>query len=180
MINDYLISHFSYSILFIWSIFEGEIGLALAGFLSKNGHFIFENIIFIAITGALIGDISLFLFGKIFSQKAQKWLTRYSIKITSIEKWFNKNAPLLIIFERFIYGTHIPSLLLISLSGYSFFKFLIADIIGVTLWALTFTTLGYYFGHNVIDMILLAQRHISLVLLLLFAILLIILNKKSS
>ena len=172
MISDYLLSHFSYTILFIWSIFEGEIGLALAGFLTKSGHFVFENIILISITGALIGDISLFIFGKTFSQKAQKWLDKYSVKITRIENWFNKNAPLLIIFERFIYGTHIPSLLLISLSGYSFFKFLMADIIGVTLWALTFTMLGYYFGHNVIDMILLAQRHISLILLFLFAILL--------
>ena len=181
MIATFLIQHFSYAILFIWSILEGEIGLALGGFLSKSGDFVFSQVIGIAISGALIGDISIFLIGKYSDNKVRIWLSKYQSRLEIIKKWFKKNVILLILFERFIYGTHIPSLLFIGMSGYSFIKFLLLDIIGVTLWAFVFTSLGYYFGESVINIIMVLQRHLSLLFLILFVVvLLFIQNRRKS
>lgn len=179
MITDFLIHHFSYTILYIWSVFEGEIGVTLAGVMSKNGSFDFLWVVLIASSGAFLGDVSLFLLGKYASNRVEMWLQHYKHHLEKIEHWFGKNAAWLILFERFIYGTHIPSLLFIGMSGYSFIKFLFFDIVGVTLWALTFTTLGYYFANNIVGIILVTQRHLSLFLLLLFLLFILYFQKKS-
>ena len=178
MITHFLIEHFSYSILFIWSLFEGEIGLTLGGYLSKDGDFTFFKVVLIAIVGAFISDISVFLIGKYADKQVEKWLNNYKDRLQLIKIWFKKNVIWLILFERFIYGTHIPSLLFIGMSGYSFFKFLFFDILGIIIWAITFTTLGYYFGEEVIDVIMLLQQHLSVVFILLFLGLIIFIQKK--
>ena len=178
MITHYLIEHFSYWVLFVWSLFEGEIGLALGGFLSKEGDLLFSKVVIIAILGAFISDISIFLIGKYANTKIEKWLKNYKNRLRLIKIWFKKNVIWLILFERFIYGTHIPSLLFIGMSGYSFWKFLIFDIIGIIMWAITFTTLGYYFGERVIDVIMLLQQHLSILFIMLFLGLIIFIQNK--
>ena len=178
MITHFLIEHFSYWILFIWSLFEGEIGLTLGGYLSKDGNFIFTKVILIAILGAFLSDVTIFLIGKYSNAKVEKWLGNYKNRLQIIKIWFKKNVIWLIIFERFIYGTHIPSLLFIGMSGYSFWKFLVFDILGIIMWAITFTTLGYYFGEEVIDVIMLLQQHLSIVFIMLFLGLIIFIQNK--
>ena len=178
MITHYLIEHFSYWILFVWSLFEGEVGLTLGGYLSKESDLIFSKVIIIAIIGAFISDITVFLIGKYSNAKVEKWLGNYKNRLQLIKSWFKKNVIWLILFERFIYGTHIPSLLFIGMSGYSFWKFLIFDIIGIIMWAFTFTTLGYYFGEKVIDVIMLLQQHLSIVFIMLFIGLVIFIQNK--
>ena len=178
MITNFLIEHFSYLILFVWSIFEGEIGLTLGGYLSKDGDFVFSKVVLIAILGAFISDVTIFLIGKYSDKRVEKWLKNYNKRLHLIKIWFKKNVIWLILFERFIYGTHIPSLLFIGMSGYSFWKFLIFDIIGITLWSMTFTTLGYYFGEKVIDVIMLLQQHLSIVFIMLFIGLIVFIQNK--
>ena len=173
-----MIEHFSYWILFVWSLFEGEIGLTLGGYLSKDADFIFTKVILIAILGAFLSDVTIFLIGKCSNAKVEKWLGNYKNRLQIIKLWFKKNVIWLILFERFIYGTHIPSLLFIGMSGYSFWKFLIFDIIGIIMWAFTFTTLGYYFGESVIDVIMLLQQHLSIVFIMLFIGLVIFIQNK--
>jgi len=165
MIIDYLIQHFSYKILFVWSLLEGEIGLALAGYMVKQGQFQPVDVLSIAITGALLGDVALFLAGRLFKKKTESLLRKYQKKVERIESWFQYYGGWIVIFERFIYGTHIPALLILGASGFNFLKFLLLDIIGVVLWAVTFTTLGYLFGQTVIDVLTLVQRHLTIILL---------------
>ena len=165
MITEFLVHHFSYTVLFIWSILEGEIGLALAGYMSKGGAFKFTKVISIAITGAMIGDTALFITGRVFKERVQVLTQRHERRLEQVTGWFKDNVVWLILFERFIYGTHIPSLLLIGMSGYSFMRFLLLDLLGVSAWAFTFTSLGYYFGESVINIVMLLQHHLSILLL---------------
>jgi membrane protein DedA with SNARE-associated domain len=162
---DFLIAHFSYKILFVWSIFEGEIGLALAGYMVKQARFDLPLVLAITISGAIIGDMSMFIFGRLFKSKAEAILSNYARRMQKVEKWFLRFGSWIIVFERFIYGTHIPALLMLGVSGFGFWKFVLLDIIGVVLWAVTFTTLGYVFGQTVIDMLSFTQRHVTIVLL---------------
>lgn len=164
-IYDFIIAHFSYGVLFVWSIFEGEIGLTIAGFLAKHSHLYLPYVIAIAITGAVIGDTVLYLTGKLSRRKAEQWLKRYEKRLKQIESWFKRYGGWVIVFERFIYGTHIPALLLIGMSGFGFWRFLLLDLVGVVAWALTFTWLGYVFGQTVIDILAVVQRHLSIVMI---------------
>ncbi len=169
---------YGYGGLFIWSILEGEIGLMLAGWLASE-HLVFEyrKIIVIAAIGALIGDIVTFSFGRLFEKKALTWLNNHPKKQEQVKTLINKYGEYIIIFERFIYGTHIPVLLTFGMSGYSFFRFLLFDIIGVVLWSITFVSIGYYFGKEAIDLILLIQKNILVVLFFLFLFLILWKNR---
>ena len=162
---EYLIAHFSYRILFIWSIFEGEIGLALAGYMVAQSKFELPQVLLITISGAFLGDLMLFLSGRLFKRKTEALLKNYEKKMQKIEKWFLRFGSWIVVFERFIYGTHIPALLMLGVSGFNFWKFLFLEVIGVVLWAVTFTTLGYYFGQTVIDILTFVQRHLTVAIL---------------
>ncbi len=162
---EYLIAHFSYTILFFWSFLEGEIGLALAGFMIEKGKFDFPTVFIITFSGAMIGDLLLFTTGRLFKKKTETLLHRYDKKLQRVEKWFRRFGSWIVVFERFIYGTHIPSLLMLGVSGFSFWKFFLLEIIGVALWSVTFTSLGYYFGQTVIDLLTFTQRHLTIAFL---------------
>lgn len=165
--------YLSYPLLFVWSIFEGEIGLSLAGMLCKEGVMDFGVVFAIAWSGAFIGDMSLYTLGYFSKNKAQNILARYSKKTTKLRQWFIRYGGWIVVFERFIYGTHIPSLLMLGVSRYNVRSFLIFEVIGITLWALVFTTFGYYFGEEAITLLVFIQRHI-LVLLLLIVFLMVV------
>ncbi len=162
---EYLISHFSYTILFFWSFLEGEIGLALAGFMIEKGKFDFPTVFMITFSGAMIGDLLLFTTGRLFKKKTEALLHRYDKKLQRVEKWFRRFGSCIVVFERFIYGTHIPALLMLGVSGFNFWKFFLLEIIGVALWSVTFTSLGYYFGQTVIDLLTFTQRHLTIAFL---------------
>ncbi len=168
MLFDFLMQHFSYGVLFAWSLMEGEIGLALAGYKVQLGQLRPEYVLAIAISGAIIGDFTIFMIGRLFKSKTEIMLRQHQKRLEHIEEWFRNYGSWIIVFERFIYGTHIPALLMIGASGFSFLKFLLLDIVGVVLWAVTFTTVGFVFGQAVIDILTVVQRHLTIVILVAF------------
>lgn len=175
----FVLMKYGYTALFLWSIMEGEIGLMLTGWLASVGEvFTLDKAYLVAICGAFIGDNAVFLFGRLFEKKAQRWLERSPGRKERVLAWFRKWGAWLIVFERFIYGTHIPALLTVSMSGYPYLKFLFFDIIGILLWAATFLGLGYFFGQQAIELILFAQKNLVLVLFILFIFFLLFLAQK--
>ena len=168
-----LLKDFGYPFLFLWSILEGEIGLMLAGWLSSDNIFQIQKVIFIAISGAMIGDVIVFMIGRFYKQKTLNWLNKNQQKKDKILKLIDKYGIFLIFFERFIYGTHIPVLLSLGISDYKFSKWLIFDIIGVILWAVSFISIGYFFGNEVIDTILLLQKQILIFIIVIFSIIIL-------
>lgn len=154
-----------YAALFVWSVLEGEIGLMLAGWLaSEHKVFTYSDAVMVAMAGAAIGDLLVFMAGRLFEKRALAWLDAHPAKKATALEWLKKWGPFVIVFERFVYGTHIPVLLTIGMSGYSFLKFLFFDLLGIVLWAFTFVSIGFYFGHSAIDVILFAQKNIFVVL----------------
>ncbi|SFV50479.1 DedA family protein [hydrothermal vent metagenome] len=173
MLYDFFAQHLNYPILFLWSILEGEIGLTLGGLLSKEGVLRFEYVIGIAVAGAFLGDLSVFLIGRFFSKKVDLWFASKKEQIDSVRDLFAKYGSWLIFFERYLYGAHIPTLLIIGSSNYSFVKFLLLDIVAVFLWALTFVTLGFTFDKEFVALLNLISKYLTIfVVLLLFIVIL--------
>jgi membrane protein DedA with SNARE-associated domain len=164
---ELLLAH-GYTALFLWSVLEGEIGLMLAGWLAST-HRVFQygDVVTVAILGGLLGDLIVFWTGRLFEKRVRRWFAAHPRKERRVREWLRRWGPLVIVFERFIYGTHIPVLLSIGMSGYSFWRFFLFDIVGIVLWAFTFVTVGYLFGQHVIELILFAQKNLFLVLFLL-------------
>jgi len=166
MILSFLVAHFNYPILFVWSLFEGEIGLALAGMLAHLGHLRLELIIPITFVGAMIGDTTVFWLGRCCGDALLERFTGDRKRLDRMEAWFRRRGSWLIVFERFIYGTHIPFLLMLGSAGYGWWKFFLLELLGVSLWAATFTGLGYLFGQAFVDLLVLVQKHLSIFLLM--------------
>lgn len=150
---DFLALHFSYGVLFVWSLLEGEIGLALAGFLSKKEQLDFLTVITIAFSGAIISDVTLYFIGKHHKPLAHKLLKNHARSLRNVERWLHRYGSWVIVFDRFMYGTHIPAMLMIGISRYPFGKFILLEIFGVAMWSITFTSLGYLFGEKVFTLI---------------------------
>jgi membrane protein DedA with SNARE-associated domain len=68
-------------------------------------------------------------------------------------------------------------MLTFGMMGYSYIKFFIYEIIGTFLWAITFTSIGYYFGNKAIELIILIQKDLVAFLFLVFIIVFFIKNK---
>ncbi len=86
----HLFKEYGYLLLFVWSIFEGEIGLIIAGILSSKGMvFDFQNVIVIAAFGALIGDNTLFFLGRIYDAKNSEFYKKYKNPIEKMGSIFN-------------------------------------------------------------------------------------------
>lgn len=170
---------YGYLGLFIWSILEGEFGLILAGILIKSGVFSFEKVYFVAFSGAIIGDSISFFIGKFSKTLAFKILNKYKKVLEKIEKWVKKYGGFIILFERYLYGTHIPALILLGMSGYSVLKFYILEIIGVGLWVLFYISLGYFFGNYAISFFNLLMQNISFIVFMMFFVLILIFINKN-
>ncbi len=172
---------YGYFGLFLWSVLEGEIGLMLAGWLARHGEvFTFDKVVIIATIGALIGDTITFSIGRFFEKRAKQWLDSHPDKKRKALAWIKKYGPFVIVFERFIYGTHIPVLLIFGMSGYRYERFYLYDSIGVILWAITFTSIGYLFGDKAIDLIIFVQKNILSAILLAFLFSVLYLKSKNS
>ncbi len=163
---DIIYNNFSYPVLFIWSLLEGETGLVLGGFLSREGRLDFAYVAAIAFCGAAISDTLLYTFGRFYESKANSVLGRYQSQLDKVHIWIRKYGGWVIIFDRFIYGTHIPSIILIGMAKYDFKKFILLESIGLGLWSVSFTSLGYFFGKEVISVIQFAQHNLLVIIIL--------------
>jgi membrane protein DedA with SNARE-associated domain len=133
----------------------------LSGWLASEGKvFTYEYVVIVAIIGAVIGDHVLYILGRFFKTNAEEWLKKYGHKSETISHWFGYWGGFVIVFERFIYGTHIPVLLSVGISGYPYRKFLVFDLLGSVIWALAFVSAGYFFGTHVINFIFFIQKNI--------------------
>ncbi len=170
---------YGYLGLFIWSILEGEFGLIFAGILIKEGYFSFEKVFLIAFFGAVLGDSVSFFIGKFSKKLAYKILKKYKKVLDKIENWVKNYGGFIILFERYLYGTHIPALILLGMSGYSTLKFYLFEIIGVAIWVLFYVSLGYFFGHYALSLFNLIIQNISFVVFMLFLILILVFISKN-
>jgi len=163
--SAFLAAHLSYGVLFVWSLLEGEIGLILGGYLSRVGTLDLYTVVLIAFSGAVISDTLLYLIGRYYRLKALKRVLRDIRKAYGVKRWFLRYGGWVVVFDRFIYGTHIPAMLLAGMSRMPFITFMLLELLGAGLWSLTFTMLGYRFGKEIIALVQTIQHHMMLLLL---------------
>lgn len=138
-----------YIILFFLMMFEGEILLVLSGVLVHLKAFDFFDTLFIAFSGAVIGNILWYYLGEFLG-------SRHSEKkfITYVKETFLRTFPHLsekpfwtIAVSKFIYGT---TRTVVAMSGFlriNFLLFLRAEISATFLWTSAFLSLGYFVGY---------------------------------
>ena len=143
---EHIIRTYGYLSIFIWTLFEGETILILAGFLAHSGYLTLPGVIIAAFMGSLSADQILFHLGRRYGAsilaKRPVWRIRAEKALRLTEK---VRIPLMIVF-RFLYGLRTITPYALGMTTVSSVRFLVFNTIGAIAWAATFAGGGYLFG----------------------------------
>jgi len=155
----HLLKEYGYIILFIWSIFEGETGLVMAGILSHTGDMNLALSIIVAALGGFVGDQIYFYLGRINKKWVLKELQAHKRKFAKARLLLRKYGGWVIFFQRFIYGMRTIIPIAIGISGYDPKKYAIINLISAFVWASVTIIPAYYFGEELLEILKWLKTH---------------------
>jgi len=133
-----------YAIIFIGMIFEGEIVLFSAAFLTHQGFFHFGNTILLVASGVFIGDLFWYKLGTILGKRATL-INKWSENLTkSFDDRIQKKLSWTLFITKFAYGIHHAILVRAGMLGVEFKYFLESDIPASIVWIFVVGGLGYF------------------------------------
>jgi len=153
------LKEYGYIILFLWSIVEGEMGLAMAGILTRTGDMSYGWAIFVAGLGGFVGDQFYFYIGrfnkKYIHQKLHKQRREIAISYLLLKKY----GGFIIFIQRYLYGLRTIIPMSIGISNYSAKKFALINLISAWLWAAIIITPAYLYGEQILSVLSYARQH---------------------
>lgn len=141
-----LINNYGYYIVFAGTLLEGEMVVALAGFVAYQGGLELGLLIPIAIAGAVIGDQSFFYFGRFKGRKVLRRHPEWHDRVEKIHAWMARYRDWLIFGSRFLYGFRAITPVVLGTSKVSGVRYLVLNLFGAIVWAHLFIFGGYVFG----------------------------------
>ena len=148
-----LLQTYGYWAILLGTFLEGETIVILAGVLVASGQMSFEGVAACAFLGSSLSDQLMFSLGKYKGNSILARFPKLDRKRERVSKLLQKYDTYLILGFRFVYGIRNVTPIVLGLSNLCHWRFLIFNLIGALIWAVSFTAAGYYFGHA-IDQIL--------------------------
>jgi membrane protein DedA with SNARE-associated domain len=137
---------YGYLALFVGTFLEGETILILAAYLASKGMLNIYLVMLSAVAGTVLGDQTYFYIGRIqgisFIQKRPK-LKKKWVRISGL---IGRRENIIILAYRFVYGFRNITPFALGILNIHAMKFLVLNIIAATVWAISFSVLGYTFG----------------------------------
>ena len=132
----------SYIIIFLGMMVEGDILLFTVGFLANRGYFAIDMALLTVFLGTLIGDNLWYVLGEIINENSV--FGRFVIRLTKpFDEHLRARTFRTIFITKFAYGLHRATLLKLGMLRVSFKKFIESDIIASTFWIFLVGGLGY-------------------------------------
>ncbi|QYY37343.1 alpha/beta fold hydrolase [Ruficoccus sp. ZRK36] len=121
-----------------------------AGFLAARGVVPFWVGTVACIFGIFVGDMLLYLAGRIFGRRALrhapiKWMLKER-DLSSMEEWFQQRGPMLIVASRFMPGTRIPVFFGAGMLHMSTGKFALYFFLAAAAWTPCLVGLAWWMG----------------------------------
>jgi membrane protein DedA with SNARE-associated domain len=155
----YLLKQYGYVILFVWSIFEGETGLVMAGVLSHTGDMNLWLSIVVAALGGFVGDQFYFYLGKWNKKWVLEELKAHKTKFARARLLLRKYGGWVIFIQRFLYGMRTITPMAIAISGYDPKKYAIINFFSAFVWAAVTIIPSYIFGEEILNIIKWFKNH---------------------
>ena len=143
-----LLLHYGLVALFLGAGFEGETAVVAGGLLAHKGLFPLPGAMAAAAGGSFVADQLFFAAGRYSRDRSwvrrQRERPRFARVLRTLERY-----PVAFIFGfRFIYGIRTISPIAIGTSQVKGSVFLPVNALAAAVWGVTFTTIGYAFGHE--------------------------------
>lgn len=144
-----LLQSYGYLALLIGTFLEGETIVIIAGFLAQQELLSPPLIALCAFCGSVTSDQFMFILGRWKGMAIIQRFEKLEKKVAKAARLLARYETPLILGFRFIYGVRNVTPILMGVSGVSHLKFLVLNVIGAAVWAVTFTAAGYFFGQAV-------------------------------
>lgn len=138
-----------YLITLVWTFFEGESFVILAGAVAAKGLLDPFALLACAWTGSWLGDQCWFFLGRYFGHLLVRRFPEWQIGIDRIHRWIARWEVLFILSFRFIYGIRNFSSAALGISDINVYRFMILNFLSAGLWAASFVGGGYLFGRAI-------------------------------
>jgi membrane protein DedA with SNARE-associated domain len=154
-----LLKEYGYIILFMWSFFEGETGLIMAGILSYTGDMNLWLAIVVAALGGFLGDQFYFYLGRWNKGWILEELGKHRRQVARARLLLRKYGVGVIFIQRFLYGMRTIIPMTIGLAGYDPKKFAFFNLISAFIWASVSIIPAYIFGEELLDLVKWLKQH---------------------
>lgn len=144
-----LLTTYGYPILIIGTFLEGETVMVLGGVVAHLGYLSLNWVIVCGFGGTLIGDQLYFILGR---RRGKTWLAKrpaWQPRTDRVLRIMERHQILLILGFRFLYGLRTVTPFALGMSGVSYLRFTVLNVIGAGVWAISIALAGYYFGRAV-------------------------------
>ena len=155
----HLLKEYGYIILFVWSIFEGETGLVMAGVLSHTGDMNLGASIVVAALGGFVGDQIYFYLGRLNKEWVLAELKAHRRKFARARLLLRKYGGWVIFIQRFIYGMRTMIPMTIGVLNYDAKKYAIINLISAFVWAGLTIIPSYIFGDEILGLLKWLKSH---------------------
>jgi membrane protein DedA with SNARE-associated domain len=142
-----------YLITFIWTFFEGETFVLIAGFLAAQKHpeteihlLDWKFLIMAAWLGSFCGDQCYFWLGRHFGPRLLRRMPKWRRPVDDALMWLKRYNTGFILSFRFIYGVRNFASFAMGVSGLDWRRFLVLNFIAAGIWAVAFVSIGMIFG----------------------------------
>jgi membrane protein DedA with SNARE-associated domain len=153
------LKEYGYLILFLWCILEGEMGLVMGGIMSHTGDMSFFLTIFVAGLGGFTGDQIYFHIGRFNKKLIQRKLHSQRRKFAIAHLLLRKYGWPIIFMQRYMYGLRTVIPMSIGITKYSAKKFALINLISAWVWAAITVTPAYYFGAEILNLLVYAKQN---------------------
>lgn len=158
------LKEYSYPILFIWSIMEGETGLVMAGILSHTGDMNLWLSILVAGLGGFTGDTIYFFIGRWNRKYVHRRFRSQRRKFALAHLLLKKYGWPIIFIQRYLYGMRTIIPIAIGMTRYPTSKFLLINFLSAMVWAAVTILLAWYFGEEILHLLHWARDYWYIVL----------------
>ena len=134
-----------YALVFLGMVFEGDVMLFTAFFLTREGFFDFGDMSFVVLVGVFLGDVIWYWLG---SEKIIGTFPRVRSWVEQLTRPFDshmRERPFHTMFiSKFTYGVHHLILMRFNMIGVPFKTFLKSDMPAAAAWAIILGSIGYF------------------------------------
>lgn len=143
---------FAESGLFFGFFLPGDSLLFTAGLLAAEGYFSLAGLIILSFVAAVLGDSVGYWFGRrtgpmLFTREDTRFFKKSHVEKS--HAYYEKHGPKTIIIARFIPIVRTFAPILAGVSGMTYKKFFMYNVVGGLIWTVSMPTLGYFLGTRI-------------------------------
>ena len=148
MTLETIVARYGLVALFLGAGFEGEAAVVTGGVLAHRGLFPLWAAMLVATAGSFTADQLWFVIGRRFRHSARVRRAQERPAFAKALAMFERHPVGFIFAFRFIYGFRTISPIAIGTTPVSPRLFVAVNLVSAIVWGVTFTTIGYQFGHG--------------------------------